>query len=411
VAIDGNAVHAPGVRANGPADFSGLIQRGALNLSPEGDRLYVAFGGDAASGWIVAIDTRGRKVVSAFSTTARTEETQSGMWASGGPSIDGHGFVYIATGASVLAYNQKLGVPGIFPGSEHNWGQSILRLRDDRRKGFELVGTYTPFNYGPAQASDIDLGSSGTLVIDLDREATTTPSLLFLGGAKQGNAYLLDRAHMPGSRTKRPALTDDSAKDGSLLSPENQPQFGQRGPLNVFGPYANANAMNNQARSRSTACFFRAADGRNYIFVSGSAKTGAKLETSTPPGLARLEIVAAPGRPAHLRVDQLEGTQTFHNPGSPVVTSNGGSDAIVWILDQNAPRTASMYGPNSPSPVLYAFDALTLELLWKSGNGVVHQRKVQRTDGNSWSRHSRNRPDSDIWDDACCALATPQPRA
>lgn len=368
VAIDAAAVNAPGINRNGSIQFPNwpLIQRGALNLSPSGSRLYVAFGGSGSSGWLVALDTAAARVATAFSTAANPGETQGGMWGSAGASVDKEGHVHIASGSDVNVHLKKLGLPGIFPDSEHNWGQSVIRLRDDDKTGFELVGTYTPFNYAQAQVMDIDLGSSGTVVIDLEPAATSTPQLLLLAGTKQGNAYLLDRSRMPGSLVKRPPISHDSTTDGSLLAPDIQPQFGQRGPLNVFGPYADDNAMNDQARSRTTAAYFRSAAGKHYAFTSGSAKTGNKLETSVPPGLARLEIVTAPGQPAHLRIDQLEMTHTFQNPGSAVVSSDGGRGAIVWVLDTNARRTAPMQGPDAARPVLYAFDALTLALLWKS---------------------------------------------
>lgn len=368
VAISAAAVNVPGMNRNGAALFPErpLIQRGALNLSPDATRLYVSFAEAAGSpGWIVAIDTVKAAVATAFSATATNDEVQGGMWASGGPTVDPEGYLHLATGSSVQVMIKKLGLPGIFVESEHNWGQSFLRLGDDRDRGFELVGTYSPFNYAQAQVMDIDLGSSGSTTIDLDPSATATPKLVVFGG-KQGNVYLLDRANMPGSLVKRPPPSEDSSTDGSLLPPEPQPQFGQRGPLNIFGPYADHSAANDQARSRTTPAYFRAADGKHYVFMTGSAKTGPKLDVSIPPGLVRLEIVTAPGQPAYLRVDQEELTQTFHNPGSPVVTSNGGHDAIVWVLDTNAVRTAPMQGPTAARPVLYAFDALTLSLLWKS---------------------------------------------
>jgi mono/diheme cytochrome c family protein len=366
--IDAAAVHPAGIRRNGPVGFpdKSMIQRGALNLSPDQSRLYVSFGGGPI-GWIISIDTVHGTVASAFSATANDDEKQGGMWGSGGPSVDPAGHVQIATGANVAVVMRKLGIPGVYPESAHNWGQSVIRLRDDPATGFSLIGTYTPFNYAQTQAADIDLASSSPIVIDLDPDSTSTPHLLVLGGAKQGNAYLLNRESMPGSLERRPAPSDDPASDGSLLAPEIQPQFGRRGPLHIFGPYGDANGMNDQARSRSTPAYFRAANGKSYVFMTGSAKTGPKLEVSTPPGLVRLEIVTSPGQPAHLRIDQLEGTQVFHNPGSPVVTSEAGNHAIVWVLDENARRTASLYGPKAPRPVLYAFDAMTLELLWKSG--------------------------------------------
>ncbi len=310
VALDSVAINAPSVDRNGPTQFPSerlLIQRGALNLNSDGSRLYVAFGGDFSSGWIVSIDTHSASVATAFSTTSCSEETQGGMWGSGGPSIDSDDNIHTATGSNVRVTIRKLGIPGVFPDSEHNWGQSVIRLRDDLETGFELTGTYSPFNYAQSQSMDIDLANCGTVTIDLDPATTSTPHLLVAGG-KQGNVYLIDRANMPGSLVKRPAPSEDSNTDGSLLAPEIQPQFGKRGPLNVFGPYADRNAMNNQARSRSTSAYFKSETGRNYIFVTGSAKTGEKVDISTPPGLARLEIVTAPSQPAYLRIDQLEGT-------------------------------------------------------------------------------------------------------
>jgi len=368
------ALNAPGINRNGGTQFSekdGHTQRGALNLSPNGARLYVSFGLDNSSGWIVAVDTNLRSVMTAFSTTAVTSEIQGGMWASGGPSVDRNGTVYIATGASSTQVMKHAGIPGVFPDSAHSWGQSILQLRDDPSTGFDLLGTYTPFNYCLTAANDVDLGSSGTVAIDLAPGKTSTPHLLALGGAKQGNVYLLDRDHMPGGVTKRQPCSDDSSSDLSLLAPENQPQFGKRGPVNVLGPYSDVHGMLDQAHSRSTLAYFHAATGEDYVYVTGSSKRAEDFSTSRPPGLARVKIITSAGQPAYLQLDQLEQMQTFQNPGSPIVTSSGGEGAIVWVLDINVPRLASLYGTHAPQPVLYAFDALSLKLLWKSAPGVL----------------------------------------
>jgi len=376
VVIDPATLNAPGVNRNGGRLWTTEAphtQRGALNLSPDSSRLYVAFGPDPG-GWMVSVDTEKARVATAFSSTAVDEEQQGGMWQSGGPSVDDQGYVHIGTGANVRYARENVEAGtfvGVFPESPGNWGQSILQLRDDPVRGFELTGTYTPFNYCIASANDIDLGSSGTVVIDLDPATTSTPRLLALGGAKQGNVYLLNRAPMSGNLTKRQPCSTDAASDLSLLAPESQPQFGTRGPLNLFGPYSEKYGMVNQARSRSTLAYFRDAAGDSYLFVTGSAKTGEDWTESVPPSLAKVRVVTAPGQPAYLRVAQLETTQTFHNPGSPIVTSNGGRDAIVWVLDTNAERTAPLHGPEAPQPVLYAFDASNLKLLWKSAPGQL----------------------------------------
>ena len=374
IEIGHEALNAPGINRNGSTQFSekdGHTQRGALNLSPDRTRLYVSFGLDKSSGWIVAVDTIRQRVATAFSATAATSEIQGGMWSSGGPAVDQNGEVYIATGASSAQMMKHAGIPGVFPGSAHSWGQSILRLKDDPSTGFALLGSYTPFNYCLTASNDVDLGSSGTVLIDLDPSRTSTPHLLALAGAKQGNAYLLDRNHMPGGITQRHPCSNDSSSDLSLLPPENQPQFGKRGPVNVFGPYSDVHGWLDEAHSRSTLAYFHADSGDDYVYVTGSSKSEEDFSTSTPPGLARVKIVTSPGQSAYLQVDQLEQTQTFENPDSPIISSSGGRDAIVWVLDVNAPRSASLYGTHAPQPVLYAFDALSLKLLWKSEAGLL----------------------------------------
>jgi hypothetical protein len=48
------------------------------------------------------------------------------------------------------------------------------------------------------------------------------------------------------------------------------------------------------------------------------------------------------------------------------VTSNGGNDAIVWILVGNVGRSTPLVGLNVPHPVLYALDPSSLHALWIS---------------------------------------------
>lgn len=346
------------------------VQRGALNLSADGSRLYVAFGADAV-GWMTVVDTNARKVASAFSSTPNNEQDGGGMWASGGPVVDPQGRMYMTTGSN-LRGAMELGLKAIYADSEHSWAHSILQWQDDRTNGLTLIGTYTPYNYCQAATADIDIGSSAPIVIDMAEGATSTPRLLLLGGGKQGDVYLLDRDHMPGDATKRHPCTLDPADDLSLLAPEVQPEWKRRGPINLFKPFSDEIGAYDQAKSRTTASYYRDESGTTFVYVSGSSKKGENFNTSTPPGLAKVKIVTKAGEPAYLHVEKLENTQTFHNPGSPILSSNGARDAIVWMVDQNAPRTANLYGAKPPQPFFYAFDAATLKLLWKSAPGELY---------------------------------------
>jgi hypothetical protein len=350
----------PSWTSDGKRPFFGA-QRGALNLSPDGTRLYVAFG-ESVTGWILALDTQNPAVAAGFAVASLPHNYAGGIWGAGGPAVDADGRIFLATGTSFAGLKLE----------SHDWVQSVLELSDSATEGFVLRGTYTPFNYCSTAAMDIDLGSGGVALLpELSAGSTDTPQLLAVGG-KQGNVYLLDRRHLPGKLDERPPCGTDPGRDPSLLAPDAQPQFGGPGPLNVFGPYTETTAAIDQARSRSVPAYFRGSDQSSYLFVTGSTKAAADSTVSVPPSLARLRIVTHPGRSAYLAVDQVERDSILENPGSPIVTSHRSRSAIMWVLDENAPRTRPLNGNESPQPVLYAFDALSLKLLWRSEPGALH---------------------------------------
>ena len=337
VVLDEVTFNLPGMNRNAgsvvppPKRFDYRVQRGALNLSPDKKTLYVTFG-ETQTGWLIAVDTDAAKVASAFASVANPHRGSGGIWGAGGPAVDAEGNVFVVTGTGYSGYVD----------AAHNWAQSVLKLSYAQPQGFVLRGTYTPFNYCDTATRDIDLGSGGAaLMPDRDTTATTTPQLMTVGG-KQGNVYLLDRARMPGGLERRQPCSKDSTSDSSLLAPDSQPQFGQRGPLNVFGPYTDKDAAIDTARGRSVPAYFQDGAGAMYVFVTGSTKKEEASAVSVPPSLARLKLVVASAKPAYLAIDQLEQTVVFENPGSPLVSSNGAADAIVWVLDSHARRSAPL---------------------------------------------------------------------
>lgn len=338
--------------------FDFRVQRGALNLSPDGGQLYVVFG-ESETGWLAAVDTRRAVVSSAFAAVAMPHRGSGGIWGAGGPAVDAEGRVYVVTGSGFEGYQD----------SAHDWTQSVLQLAPPGARGFVLSGTYTPFNYCRSAKMDIDLGSGGAVLLP-DAASGDARRLLALGG-KQGNVYLLDRDRMPGRLDRRPPCSDAAASDASLLPPQAQPQFGTRGPLNVFGPYSEQDAALDLARSRSLPATFRDRRGTDYLFVTGNSKRAPGSADSVPPSLVRVRVVRVAGRTPFLAIDRRETTRVLGNPGSPVVTSLGAEHAIVWVLDENAPRSALLSGPDAPRPVLYAWDAESLRLLWRSAPGEL----------------------------------------
>lgn len=338
--------------------FDFRVQRGALNLSPDGSQLYVVFG-ETETGWIAAVDTRHPHVSSAFAAVAMPHRGSGGIWGAGGPAVDSAGNVFVVTGSGFDGYRDL----------DHDWTQSLLKLAPpSEAQGFALRGTYTPFNYCVTAKMDIDLGSGGAALLSPAEDGRVP---LMVVGGKQGNVYLLDRDHLPGKLDRRQPCTDDASKDGSLLPPNTQPQFGRRGPLNVFGPYSEEDASMDVARSRSVPATFRDQHGVDYVYVTGNNKAAAGSPVSVPPSLVRLKVERPSRGNPYLRVDGRAEALVMANPGSPVVTSDASGHPVVWVLDENAPRSSPLSGANAPRPVLYAVDGLSMKVLWQSFPGEL----------------------------------------
>jgi hypothetical protein len=163
--------------------FDFRVQRGALNLSPDGASLYVTFG-ETETGWIAAVDTANARVASAFAAQAMPHRGSGGIWGAGGPAVDEQGNVFVVTGTGFNGFIDR----------PNDWTQSVMMLANAPGEGFVLRGTYTPFNHCASATMDIDLGSGGAALLpDLDPAGSATPRLMVIGG-KQGNAYLLAAA-------------------------------------------------------------------------------------------------------------------------------------------------------------------------------------------------------------------------
>jgi hypothetical protein len=332
----------------------GQNQRAGLNLSPDGGTLYVGFSG---LGWLMTVDTRAPRLAAAFPGGPAAAPEQAGIWGPGGPAVDANGTVYATTGNGTIGAGN----------APSYWGESLLAWD---ATGARLTGSYTPFNYCDLEVADADVGGNSPLLFDLDPATTSTPHLIAFG-SKQGNVYLLERDRLPGRTDARQPCSTDASTDTSLLAPGSQPQFGTPGPLNVFGPYSEVYGNLDYAKMRSGPALYRSPSGITYLYVSGASKASVSSQSSVAPSLVRLRVGAAAGAPAYLTIDAADADVAFLNPGSPVVTSAQGQHPIVWVVDENAKRVASLADPGAPRPILYAFDGETMQQVWRSPAGAL----------------------------------------
>jgi hypothetical protein len=348
------------VNQNGPGSFTfdvhgRAVQRSALNLSPNRSLLYIPFGGlrDLAAGWMVVVDTKAAAVVSSFSGAAMTTQiANAGMWGQFGAAVDDDGTMFMTTGNSPV---------GLGP-TPHVYGESLLAFAPGNT--LALTGRYTPFNYCDMEAQDADLSGAAPVLITLDPCTTSTPRVAVLG-SKAGNVYLVDRSHLSMALSARQACSEDSTTDESLLGPNPQAQFQTVGPLNVFGPYQAA-ATKVISRMHTTPAFF-SDSVNNFVYVTGNTKapTDAGPLVDSPPDIFRLKINTLPGQPAYLTPDAEETTLALLNPSSPVVTSDGSSNPMLWVIDaESSLAEMARDGVNIAHPILYAVDGTTMTMLW-----------------------------------------------
>jgi hypothetical protein len=155
-------------------------QRAALLLS--GGTVYIAFASHCDNtpyhGWVLGYDAATLQQTAVFNDTP--DGGLGGIWQSGaGPAADAAGAVYVVTG------NGTFDASGAVP----QLGDSFVKLS----AGGAVLDWFTPYNQAYLSSGDLDLGSSGPLL--LPDQPGAHPHLL-VGAGKEGTIYVIDRDDM-----------------------------------------------------------------------------------------------------------------------------------------------------------------------------------------------------------------------
>jgi hypothetical protein len=234
-------------------------------------------------GWVLGYDATTLQQVAVFNATPNGLE--GGIWqGGGGPAADSSGNLFVITANGT--FDVDVGGSDV--------GDSFLRLTATAG-GLTVGDFFTPFNQASLDANDIDLGSSGPLLLP-DQTGTGHPHLV-LGASKEGTGYLVDRDQMG-----QFSSTDDSRIVQTITI----------SPNSVFGTPAFWENHVYYVATEDVLKAFQLTDG---------------LLATTPTS---------------------QGSTFFSFPGaSPVISANGSTNGVVWVLACNY---------NDPA-VLYAYDA------------------------------------------------------
>jgi outer membrane protein assembly factor BamB len=291
------------------------LQRPALLLA--NNTIYLAFGSHQDikpySGWVVAFDADTLALKHTYCVTPGDDNGMGGIWQSGsGPAADSQGNIYFMTGN------------GTFDGAKTNLSTSFIKLGPD----LKLLDWFTPWNYQRLSDEDLDLGSSGPMLLPGSDQ--------LVGGGKQGWLYLLDCNHMGNLQQRHatpPALQEFKASDHWTLTWLSWlfPAFGYH---HIHG----------------SPVYWNSAQRGPLVYV-WPEQTHLKAFSYDPTAhFQKKPVLKGPKAPKGM-------------PGGFLsVSANGDHDGILWTtspLSEDA-LTDTVRG------VMRAFDALTLQQLWST---------------------------------------------
>jgi uncharacterized protein (TIGR03437 family) len=237
-------------------------------------------------GWIIAYDARSLRQVAVFNATPNGY--RGSFWMGGAaPAADADGNIYAISGN------------GRFDAGGQNFGDSVIKLSSP---GLAVVDYFTPFNQLYLDDTDIDLGSSGAVLLPDMAGSLAHPHLLVSAG-KEGRIYLLDRDRL------------------GHFQPDADSQIIQ----SIEG--AVGAAFGGPAYFNGTLYFSASYDKLKAFAVSGA-------HVATPP--------------------LSQSTLTFDYPGAvPAVSANGSSNGIVWVLESDYGGTLHAYDASNLANELY----------------------------------------------------------
>jgi len=293
------------------------IQRvGLLLLNQNGTKtIYIGWAG-AAHGWIMGYNASTLAQTAIFATTPNFGV--GGIWASGnGLAADSLGNIYAAVGDSLFDVNT----------GGTDYGDTLMKMDSN----LNVLDYFTPVDQLCRQKNDMDLGSSGPMVIP--SQATASVSEVIQTG-KGG----------------------DPCEGVALIYVVNRNNMGKYNPNqdNIFQEIEGA-----PGGYWSSGAYWT--DQKNqYLYYAGvvaEGGTGDYLKMySLKNGLLSTTPIA-------------QSTNVFPVGATPTVSSNGNNNGIVWAIER---QDSLGIQPGQSPMLLYAYDATNLDTLYSSDNNLPH---------------------------------------
>jgi len=167
-------------------NFDAEIQQQRPALGIVGNILYVGYGSmrDCSHyhGWLVGVPIDNPASVTAWASASHGGSWRGAIWATGGIASDGKN-PFVTTGNTFNTGN--------------NWdgGQAVIRFQPGPIFSGSSTDYWAPENWLALDGIDLDLGSSGPVLVDVPG---ATPSHLVVAMGKDRKAYLVNRDNLGG---------------------------------------------------------------------------------------------------------------------------------------------------------------------------------------------------------------------
>jgi hypothetical protein len=166
--------------------FTAAIQQQRPALAIVGNILYVGYGSmrdcDVYHGWLVGVPINNPASVTAWAAATAAGTHGGAIWGVGGIASDGND-PFVTTGNTVNT------------GQTWRGGEAVIRFQPGPIFSGNTSDYWAPTNWLQLDGGDVDLGSSGPLLVDVPG---ATPSRLVVAMGKDLHAYLLNRDNLGG---------------------------------------------------------------------------------------------------------------------------------------------------------------------------------------------------------------------
>jgi Legume lectin domain/Chitobiase/beta-hexosaminidase C-terminal domain len=304
---------------NGVVSFDPLKEHSRPGVLLENGHVVVAWASHCDNGpyhgWVMSYSASTLAQEAVFNTSPNGG--LSGVWMSGdGVAADSSGNLFFATGN------------GTYDGVT-NYGDSIVKLGPPSGGSFPILDWFTPYNQSSLSGGDTDVASGGLLLLpDMPSGVPHTHQLVQMG--KEGKLYEVDRDNMG------KFCSTCTSVDTNIIQEVPGATTGVWGGPSYWNNNVYWGGGNDGGSADNLKAFTVNLNNTGFLSTTPSSKSSKQFSFAT---------------------------------GTPVVSSNGNTNGIVWLLDNSA-------FASSCCQALYAYDATNLNNMLYNSTQAANNRDV-----------------------------------